>query len=405
MNKNCKECDKKKNHKCSCSKNFPSSVIEINNPPEIVLFHKVVIPVSLGDETQTPPSIGKYCNVLLVYEANGHAYLYSSDGIPTQLTAENGGVDDFNLLLNRPKYNGMPMDGNTDIPNVSDDIADLTTEIANLNTEVASISTGVEGLVNGKQDKLTAGANITIDDNNVISANSENLLEITTVASGTETNGVTPITWSSQNTFAELSDNGVRYGLMVDGVYTPASMLLFSQGSGSIPDSIVIHSVFTDFGSYHDKADYPISYVRETILDVDDTGKSGTGKIFYNEINYTMTKWVNCPNGIVDYSAGTAPLDGWEVMECFGFTPGKKLILRDGGDLFKSFEVIGYTDGKMYAIGYSKIYEITVTGRKANNNAAWTVEEYPLQKTTLTSTDPGEGQPLAANHFIGVYDA
>ena len=61
----------------------PPKVIQINNPQEPILFHRVDIPATLGDDTTYPPKAGLYKNVLLVYEANNHAYLYSSDGIPT----------------------------------------------------------------------------------------------------------------------------------------------------------------------------------------------------------------------------------------------------------------------------------------------------------------------------------
>ena len=67
---------------------FTKAVIEINNPETLVLFRKVVIPASMGDEETVPPVVGKYHNVLLVYEANNNAYLYSSDGIPTLLTSD-----------------------------------------------------------------------------------------------------------------------------------------------------------------------------------------------------------------------------------------------------------------------------------------------------------------------------
>lgn len=88
-NPNCQYCK---------DKSFTHRVIQIDNPENLVLFHKVVIPASLGDETTNPPYPGKYCNVLMVYEANGHAYLYSSDGIPTALGFDSGGilvVDEF----------------------------------------------------------------------------------------------------------------------------------------------------------------------------------------------------------------------------------------------------------------------------------------------------------------------
>lgn len=67
---------------------FPSAVIEINNPPEISVLRKVVIPASMGTEEDVPAAIGKYHNVILHYEANKHTYLYSSDGIPTLLEME-----------------------------------------------------------------------------------------------------------------------------------------------------------------------------------------------------------------------------------------------------------------------------------------------------------------------------
>lgn len=70
------------------AKDFTKAVIEIENPETLVLFRKVSIPASMGDESSFPPEVGKYYNVLLVYEVNNHAYLYSSDGIPTLLTSE-----------------------------------------------------------------------------------------------------------------------------------------------------------------------------------------------------------------------------------------------------------------------------------------------------------------------------
>ena len=74
---------------CNCGNknegNFPPSVLQVNSTECPVLFHKVVIPATFGDETETPVLMGKYKNALVYYEINGHAYLYSSDGVPTRL--------------------------------------------------------------------------------------------------------------------------------------------------------------------------------------------------------------------------------------------------------------------------------------------------------------------------------
>lgn len=67
---------------------FTKAVIEIDNPETLVLLRKVVIPASMGDETDVPPTVGKYRNVILYYETNKHTYLYSSDGIPTLIESE-----------------------------------------------------------------------------------------------------------------------------------------------------------------------------------------------------------------------------------------------------------------------------------------------------------------------------
>lgn len=78
----CNECGDKPVKK-SCD--FPRAVVEINNPEQLVLLRKVMVPASMGDEEEFPPAIGKYYNVILQYETNGHIYLYSSDGIPTAI--------------------------------------------------------------------------------------------------------------------------------------------------------------------------------------------------------------------------------------------------------------------------------------------------------------------------------
>lgn len=102
----CESCgDKPK----KCDKDFTKAVIEIDNPGQITLMRRVVIPASMGDDTTVPPTVGKYKNVLLFYEANTKSYLYSSDGIPTQLV---NGVTDYEAAVNLPQINGVTLLGN-----------------------------------------------------------------------------------------------------------------------------------------------------------------------------------------------------------------------------------------------------------------------------------------------------
>ena len=216
------------------SKDFTKAVIEINNPEQLVLLRKVVIPTSMGSEEDVPAAIGKYRNVLLQYEINGHIYLYSSDGIPTAIESnipqevldriadlENEDVrlhNDINEVsedledettARQAADNGLQ--SQIDAITVSSDVKDVVGTKAALNnydtstlgdndiikvlqdesegnattyyrwnaTSQQFVLIGEEGpyytksqadtLLNAKQDTLTAGDNITID-NNVISA-------------------------------------------------------------------------------------------------------------------------------------------------------------------------------------------------------------------------------------------
>lgn len=119
---------------CGCKS---PAVLQINNPPEYITFHKVSVPAVMGDSKTNPPAVGKYKNVLLYYEADQTSWLYSTDGIPTKLT---NGITNYEDAINLPQINGHTLIGD---------------------------KTGEEL---GLQDKLTAGENIQISDENVISA-------------------------------------------------------------------------------------------------------------------------------------------------------------------------------------------------------------------------------------------
>lgn len=68
--------------------NMPPACLALAQKCDPVLFHKVLFPAAAGNDVTNPPSTLHYKNVLLEYEANGHLYLYSSDGIPTRLPSE-----------------------------------------------------------------------------------------------------------------------------------------------------------------------------------------------------------------------------------------------------------------------------------------------------------------------------
>lgn len=122
--------------KCPKDCNTPK-VLEIHNHECPVLFHRVMVPAAMGDDETNPPRNGQYRNVLLVYEANGHVYLFSSDGIPTYISDgdEDKDATDYNELANKPQINDVELVGNksfedldawrmtnTDIQNIIDSV-------------------------------------------------------------------------------------------------------------------------------------------------------------------------------------------------------------------------------------------------------------------------------------------
>lgn len=57
-------------------------------------LQRVFIPTVLGDDSAdspVAPKNGEYCNAIVVYETNGHIYIYSKEGIPTLLASGGGG--------------------------------------------------------------------------------------------------------------------------------------------------------------------------------------------------------------------------------------------------------------------------------------------------------------------------
>lgn len=215
------DCNCKKNDKKACNNTFTKAVVENINPERFVDFRKVIVPASMGDDVANPPVPGKYCNVLLYYEANDQVYLYSSDGIPTKITVDiealkkqiNKVADDLATETEERKDEDQKIWDEIEVIEAASDVVDVVGTYAELeaydtsklhdkdlikvlqdethddaisyyrySTSTHAFSyVGSEGpyytesqvdvLLGGKQDKLIAGSNITIaSDGKTISA-------------------------------------------------------------------------------------------------------------------------------------------------------------------------------------------------------------------------------------------
>lgn len=140
----CTKCGEKPKKSCGA---FPKAVIEIDNPEQIVLIRKVLVPASMGDESTFPPTIGKYHNVLLEYEASGGIYLYSSDGIPTKLSSD---VTELQAQLNALRVRV----GEEEVARADADTA-LSGRITSLDNSLATVAR--TGSYNDLSNKPTIG--------------------------------------------------------------------------------------------------------------------------------------------------------------------------------------------------------------------------------------------------------
>ena len=243
----CSKCGSNKpNPTCNVCGMSPS-VLEIKNPDNYVIFRKVVIPASLGDESVTPPTIGKYRNALVEYQANGHTYLYSSDCMPVALGISSGGIItvtefpdvaqaspgflyinindgraritddnenwvevsggstgtvDFNELENRPKYNGVEMTGDTNIPDFSSSIQSLSSSLSAETGDRIAADAGLQGsinaLANAMDNKVDKVAGKGLSTNDFTTAEKDKLAGI---EAGAEVN--VQSNWTQTNTTAD----------------------------------------------------------------------------------------------------------------------------------------------------------------------------------------------------------
>lgn len=81
--------------------------------PNCIFFKKAEIPAVVANDDITPPRNGDFCNMLVVYEATGNAYLFASDGIPTLLSS-----NDYRKLSHLPSINGVTIIGDLTLSDI-----------------------------------------------------------------------------------------------------------------------------------------------------------------------------------------------------------------------------------------------------------------------------------------------
>lgn len=434
------------------AKDFTKAVIEINNPEEsIVLFRKVVIPVSMGDETEIPAAIGKYHNVLLVYEINNHAYLYSSDGIPTLLTSDiaqeiEEKIDTVagNLSVETVNRQNADISLGHDITTVS---GNLTTETTNRENADTALQTNIdnEALARGGADtaldnRLTAvegtvataiqpadiNKTVTTDIalNPTVSTSSVQLNESkVNLMSGTTTSETIalPVASTTQagimnsSTFDAITANTNNLNAIMNGAVAITGL----SASPSQSDLTTAWLAQTNL---------PALINRASVYDVTNDkvwtyySNDATWHAASNTSQVTVSTFTNSSEGTILGSTnagqiyaendGTGSVNGWDTLTGNVSTntnnigslqtavAGKQDALTAGTNISINSNTISATDTT-----YSAGTGLSLTGTTFAVDTTTIAQKSEVPVITLTDTDPGEGVALAANNFIAVYDA
>lgn len=308
--------------KCDGKCGISPSVLQINNPGDCTLFHRVEVPASMGDSKTNPPKNGDYRNVLLYYVADGTSWLFSSDGIPQKLVS---GFTDYEDAINLPSINGVTLLRN---------------------------KTGEEL---GLQDKLTAGDGIEIASNNTISvSNIEQYAHFFDTVADMQ-NAANLIAGSFARTlgYHSKNDGGSGYYYIVDA-------------AGETPDG---GSVITLSNGLVAKLD-----VKNDVVNVKQFGARGDGvtndssaiqnALAYNGNNRSIVKFVNGETYRVDnnfyiYSNTTVDLNGCTVKDI------------DGGPLSTSYNRVQFMNNldSMTVAGYGALKNFVIENGTFDGNA------------------------------------
>lgn len=413
------------------AKDFTKAVIEIDNPETLVLFRKVVVPTSMGDETEVPAAVGKYHNVLLVYEINNHAYLYSSDGIPTLLTSEvaqeiEEKIDTVagNLsveITNRQNADTAIEQNVTTLGNnlsaevtnrqnadntLQTNITNEATARGNADTALGNRLTTVEGIAATAVQPNDINKTVTTDIalNPVVSTSTVQLNEskINLMSGTTSSESIAlPVASTTQAgimnsaTFDTITANTNNLNAIMNGAVA-------ITGLSANPSQSDITTAWLA------QTNLPALINRASVYDVTNDkvwtyySNDATWHAASNTSQVTVSTFTNSSEGtilgstntgqIYAESDGTGSVNGWDTLT-------GNVSTNAGNISSLQTSVAGKQDSLTAGTG------ISLNGATISVDTTTIAQKSEIPVITMTDTDPGEGVPLAANNFIAVYDA
>lgn len=407
MSSDCNSCPKSTPRIGGKTCDTAPKILSIDNPPEIILFHKAIIPAAMGDDTAIVPENGLYRNVLLEYEANGHVYMYSSDGIPTLL---NSGLTSFNDLSDRPLYGGAEMTSSTNIPDWTETIgtieANLTAEISNREDDDAILSAALADEIYDRE-AADAGLAQDISDEEAARIAADNTKVDKVDGKGLSTNDYTDeaaATVSNLNrglvTGGVVSSN-VSTAIITNSKYNPATSeatteVLSLPVASTTSAGVINAATYSQISNLGDQINAILNGAvsisglsanptQSELTTAWETATSITGVINGAKINDSDNQkvWTYYSNTQTWYPAtNTAQVT---ISTWTNSSEGTVLGSNSDGQIFAESDGTG-----------------SVNGWDALKGRVSTLESSEVS-ISVTNTDPGEGGALAANHFIAVY--
>lgn len=213
---------------------------------------------------------------------------------------------------------------------------------------------------------------------------------IPAAAGDDETGEVVPENGLFTNALVEYEANGVMYIYASDGIYTRIGSSSKSEDAAS---TAYVDSRFMNLKRYTDSEIDELSDSMTLYVDGADATTLAEAK------SYTDDK----TDGLLDEAKDYADTQDAAVLQAakdYTDSAASSVVTRtyvDTGDANSLQSAKDYTDAEIASLE-GDLATVATTGSYTDLSNTPSI---PV--VTLTTVDPGEGQPLAANHFIGVY--
>lgn len=410
----CTACQDKPKETCgkSCGKLPP--VIQINSEECPILFHTVELDTSYEED---PPAIGKYKNVLVVYKADGQWVLYNSDGIPAVF----GANINFNAIQGRPKYAGVEMTSDTDIPDVTLAVAAetearvaadeaLDSRIDALETDLpAEVQNriGADTALQNQIDTLNGYASKdVVTDVSLGSATSTVDLEVTSVAIDSTDSSTTTVSLPVADatkagvinaaTFNAISQNSTLLNALLNGAVAITG-LSATPTQAELTTAWVTETGLTELinrASIYDVTNEKVwtYYTNDTTWHEADASATVTVSTFTNSAEGLIKGSATGDGKVFAENDGTGSVNGWDTLAATVASDNNKLATIAQGAEVNVQSDWTETDTTSDAYIQHKPTAVSAFTNDAN-----------YVKIIASTTDIGEGATLANDTLYAVY--